>query len=46
VIGDDGPIELAVPRGRNSSFEPQIVAKGQTRSRALTTGSSASTPAG
>src|ERR1700746_1012125 len=31
VIGDDGPIELAVPRDRNSSFEPQIVAKGQTR---------------
>ncbi len=26
----DGPIELAVPRDRNSSFEPQIVAKGQT----------------
>src|SRR4029450_5828127 len=25
VIGDDGPIELAVPRDRNSSFEPQIV---------------------
>jgi putative transposase len=31
VIGDDGPIELAVPRDRDSSFEPQIVAKGQTR---------------
>src|SRR5262245_41691431 len=31
VIGDDGSIELAVPRDRNSSFEPQIVAKGQTR---------------
>jgi putative transposase len=31
VIGDDGPIELAVPCDRNSSFEPQIVAKGQTR---------------
>src|SRR5215471_5589972 len=31
VIGDDGPIDLAVPRDRNSSFEPQIVAKGQTR---------------
>jgi putative transposase len=31
VIGDDGPIELAVPRDRNSRFEPQIVAKGQTR---------------
>src|SRR5215471_7393297 len=31
ILGDDGPIELAVPRDRNSSFEPQIVAKGQTR---------------
>ena len=31
VIGDDGPIELAVPRDRDSSFEPQIVVKGQTR---------------
>jgi len=30
VIGDDGAIEIAVPR-RNGSFEPQIVAKGQTR---------------
>jgi putative transposase len=27
VIGDDGAIEIAVPRDRNSSFEPQIVAK-------------------
>ena len=31
VVGDDGAIEIAVPRDRNSSFEPQIVAKGQTR---------------
>jgi putative transposase len=31
VIGDDGPIEIAVPRDRNNSFEPQIVANGQTR---------------
>src|SRR3954454_3291410 len=31
VISDDGRIELAVPRDRNGSFEPQIVAKGQTR---------------
>ena|SRR6516162_4337284 len=29
VIGDDGAIEIAVPRDRNSSFEPQIVAKGK-----------------
>src|SRR5260370_26044385 len=31
VIGDDGAIEIAVPRDRNGSFQPQIVAKGQTR---------------
>src|SRR6201997_3530439 len=31
VIGDDGAIQIAVPRDRNGSFEPQIVAKGQTR---------------
>ena len=31
VLGEDGAIEIAVPRDRNSSFEPQIVAKGQTR---------------
>jgi putative transposase len=31
VIGDDGAIEIAVPRDRNGSFEPQIVGKGQTR---------------
>ncbi len=28
VLGDDGAIEIAVPRDRNGSFEPQIVAKG------------------
>jgi hypothetical protein len=27
VICEDGAIEIAVPRDRNSSFEPQIVAK-------------------
>src|ERR1700686_5316790 len=27
VIGDDGAIELAVPRDRNGSFEPQLVPK-------------------
>ena len=27
VIGADGAIEIAVPRDRNGSFEPQIVAK-------------------
>jgi len=31
VVGEDGAIELAVPRDRNSTFEPRIVAKGQTR---------------
>ena len=31
VVGDDGAVEIAVPRDRNGSFEPQIVAKGQTR---------------
>src|SRR5246127_4203150 len=31
VIGDDGAIEIAVPRDRQGSFEPQIVAKGQTQ---------------
>src|SRR5215813_12618829 len=31
VIGDDGAIEIAVPRDHNGSSEPQIVAKGQTR---------------
>src|SRR5215471_18390781 len=35
VIGDDGPIELAVPRDRNSSFEPQIVAKRPDPDRGL-----------
>ena len=28
VIGDDGAIEIAVPRDRNSSFEPQIGRQG------------------
>jgi putative transposase len=31
VIGDDGAVEITVPRDRNSTFEPQIIAKGQTR---------------
>ena len=31
MIGDDGAIEIAVPRDRNGSFEPQLVPKGQTR---------------
>jgi putative transposase len=31
VLSEDGAVEIAVPRDRNSSFEPQIIAKGQTR---------------
>ena len=31
MIGDDGAIEIAVPRDHQGSFELQIVAKGQTR---------------
>jgi len=31
VLGDDGAIEIAVPRDRQGSFEPQIVPKGQSR---------------
>ncbi|GAC1692821.1 MAG: hypothetical protein NVS9B5_35170 [Terriglobales bacterium] len=29
--GDFGELELETPRDRNASFEPKIVAKGQTR---------------
>jgi putative transposase len=46
VIGDDGAIEIAVPRDRNSSFEPQMSPKGRPASTVLMTGSSASMPAG
>src|SRR5262245_56014030 len=31
VLTDIGAVELAVPRDRNGTFEPQIVRKGQTR---------------
>src|SRR5437660_10015602 len=31
VITDTGPVELSVPRDRDSSFEPKIVAKRQRR---------------
>ncbi len=31
LTGDFGELPLEVPRDRNSSFEPKIVAKGQTR---------------
>ncbi|NOY85319.1 MAG: PIN domain-containing protein [Nitrospirae bacterium] len=29
--GDFGEIEISTPRDRNSSFEPQLIKKGQTR---------------
>ncbi len=31
VLGDDGALELAIPRDRNGTFEPQIVPKGSRR---------------
>jgi len=31
VLTDVGAVDLAVPRDRNGSFEPQIIRKGQTR---------------
>src|SRR6516162_1883960 len=31
LLTEDGEIEIAVPRDRTGSFEPQLVAKGQTR---------------
>ena len=31
VLTEDGSVEIAVPRDRNGTFEPQIVAKGETR---------------
>jgi transposase-like protein len=31
VLTDIGAVDLAVPRDRNGTFEPQIVGKGQTR---------------
>ena len=31
LIGDHGEVEIDTPRDRNGSFEPQIIAKGQTR---------------
>ena len=31
VLADTGPVEIAVPRDRDSSFEPKIVAKRQRR---------------
>jgi transposase-like protein len=31
ILTEDGEIEIAVPRDRTGSFEPQLIAKGQTR---------------
>ena len=31
LLSDDGPLELAIPRDRNGTFEPQIVPKGARR---------------
>jgi putative transposase len=31
LLGEDGPVEIAVPRDRQSTFEPRLIAKGQTR---------------
>ena len=31
LLTEDGEVEIAVPRDRAGTFEPQLVAKGQTR---------------
>jgi putative transposase len=31
LIGEDGPVEIEVPRDREGTFEPQIIPKGQRR---------------
>jgi transposase-like protein len=31
LLADDGTVEIAVPRDRAGSFEPQLIGKGQTR---------------
>jgi transposase-like protein len=31
LIGEDGPLEIEVPRDREGTFEPQIIPKGQRR---------------
>ncbi len=36
VLTEDGEIEIAAPRDRASSFEPKLIAKGQTGSTAST----------
>ena len=43
MLGEDGAIEIAVPRDRNSSFEPRLSPRGRPASTVLTIGSSVST---
>src|SRR6476620_5335001 len=31
VLTEDGEVEISIPRDRAGSFEPQLIAKGQTR---------------
>ena len=31
LIGEDGPVEIEIPRDREGTFEPQIIPKGQRR---------------
>jgi transposase-like protein len=31
ILTEDGEIDIAIPRDRAGSFEPQLIAKGQTR---------------
>src|SRR3974377_1961248 len=35
ILTEDGEVEIAVPRDRPGSFEPQLIAKGQTRVNGL-----------
>ncbi len=37
VLTEDGGVEIAVPRDRAGTFEPQLIAKGQTHFDASTT---------
>jgi putative transposase len=46
VLTDAGKLELEIPRDRQSSFDPQLIAKYQRRFLASTTRSSLCTPGG
>ena len=37
ILTEDGEVKIAVPRDRSGSFEPQLIAKGQTHSPVSTT---------